>query len=86
MVRYLSGILRVADGLDRTHTQTVSSVAPQLEDERIRLVIEAEALPQVELWDANRKAGLFEKAFGTVLELQWAGGVETYQPEAQLQS
>ncbi len=87
LVRFLSGILRVADGLDRTHAQAVSSVTPELEDERIRLIVEAEAPPQVELWDADRKAGLFEKAFATALELQWAGAVEPYQPEAsRLQS
>jgi hypothetical protein len=26
----------------------------------------------VELWDAERKAGLFEKAFGVSLRLEWA--------------
>lgn len=87
LVRFLGGILRVADGLDRTHAQAVTSLSLQQEKGRIRLIVEAEAPPQVELWDADRKAGLFEKAFATTLELQWAGAVEPSPPEAaRLQS
>ncbi len=72
LVRYLSAILRVADGLDRTFTQAVTSVRVDVEDDIIRMTVDAEAPPQVELWDAHRKAGLFERVYGTPLELEWA--------------
>jgi exopolyphosphatase/guanosine-5'-triphosphate,3'-diphosphate pyrophosphatase len=72
LVRQLSGILRVADGLDRTHTQCIRSVRCELSDDCVRLSLDASADPQVEIWDAERKAELFESAFETKLELTWA--------------
>lgn len=83
LVRYLAGILRVADGLDRTHTQAVTSVECRIRKTKIQMSLEADAPPQVELWDASRKAGLFEKAFKTRLKLDWKGpgsGVELVLP------
>ena len=74
LVRYLGGILRVADGLDRAHTQSVTGVSCDMNDDHVHMRVAADAPPQVELWDANRKSGLFEKAFHTKLELEWAGG------------
>ncbi|UCF19424.1 MAG: Ppx/GppA family phosphatase [Gemmatimonadota bacterium] len=73
LVRNLSGILRVADGLDRAHAQSVTSIACHVNKNRISMRVEAEAPPQVELWDANRKAGLLEKVLDRRLELEWAG-------------
>jgi exopolyphosphatase/guanosine-5'-triphosphate,3'-diphosphate pyrophosphatase len=72
LVRQLAGILRVADGLDRTHTEAVSGVRCQVSGRRARLEVLAPRLPRVEVWDAERKAGLFEKAFGVTLRLEWA--------------
>jgi exopolyphosphatase/guanosine-5'-triphosphate,3'-diphosphate pyrophosphatase len=71
LVRQLAGILRVADGLDRTHTQAVSGVRCEVSGHRARLAVLAARSPRVELWDAERKAGLFEKAFGVELRLEW---------------
>ncbi len=67
LVRHLSAILRVADGLDRAHTQCVAGVQCESDGQGIRLVVTSESEPQVEIWDANRKSRLFEKAFGTRL-------------------
>lgn len=71
LVRYLSGILRIADGLDRTQTQTVTKLECQIKKKRIRIFAMAEVPPQVELWDANRKAGLFEMVFDHSVEFKW---------------
>jgi exopolyphosphatase/guanosine-5'-triphosphate,3'-diphosphate pyrophosphatase len=76
LVRDLSGILRVADGLDRAHTQSVTGVSCGMNDDYVHMLVAADAPPQVELWDANRKSGLFELAFHTKLELEWAGGAQ----------
>jgi exopolyphosphatase/guanosine-5'-triphosphate,3'-diphosphate pyrophosphatase len=73
LVRDLSAILRVADGLDRTFNQAVTSVQVNVDDDVIRMIVDAGVPPQVELWDAHRKAGLFESVYGTPLELEWAG-------------
>ena len=71
LIGRLAGILRVADGLDRTHSRLVAGVRAEERGSRVRLVLEAPSLPQVEMWDAERKAGLFLAAFDTDLELLW---------------
>ncbi len=71
VITKLAAILRVADGLDRAHSRMVAGVRAEDTGKRVRLVLEAMALPQVEMWDAERKAGLFLEAFDTQLELVW---------------
>jgi len=71
LIGRLSGILRVADGLDRTHSQSVSGVSVRALRGRLRLNIEADSAPEVESADAERKSDLFRKAFDTELELVW---------------
>lgn len=63
LVRRLSGILRVADGLDRTHGQIVTGVRCRVRDGSVRLLVRASADPAIDIEDAKRKAGLFERAF-----------------------
>ena len=71
LVRRLAGILRVADGLDRTHAQLVAGVACHVSGGRARIEVKAGHNPKVELWDAERKAALFEEAFAARLALEW---------------
>jgi exopolyphosphatase/guanosine-5'-triphosphate,3'-diphosphate pyrophosphatase len=71
LVRHLAAILRVADGLDRTHTQRINAVGVEVGRGRARLVLAADADPQVERWDADRKAGLFARVFGSAPALVW---------------
>ncbi|NIM52259.1 MAG: HD domain-containing protein [Gemmatimonadales bacterium] len=73
LVRQLSGILRVAEGLDRTHGQVVTGVWCDLGDGSLRMLLQAAENPAVELADAERKAGLFETVFGVRLLLEWTG-------------
>jgi exopolyphosphatase/guanosine-5'-triphosphate,3'-diphosphate pyrophosphatase len=73
-VRRLAAILRVADGLDRTHTQRVTAVGVEAGRGPVRLILAAETDPQVERWDADRKAGLFAKVFDGVPAFVWARG------------
>jgi exopolyphosphatase/guanosine-5'-triphosphate,3'-diphosphate pyrophosphatase len=71
LVRRLAGILRVAVALNRSHQQLVQDVHCYTKKGRVTLTLRAGAEPVVELWDARRKAGLFEKAFGVDLGLKW---------------
>ncbi|HWN20187.1 MAG TPA: HD domain-containing protein, partial [Gemmatimonadales bacterium] len=71
LIGRLSGILRVADGLDRTHSQSVSGVSVRALRGRLRLSIEAGSAPEVESAEAERKSDLFRKAFDTEVELVW---------------
>lgn len=71
LIGRLAGILRIADGLDRTHSRLMTGVRAEDRGSRVRIVLEAPSLPQVEMWDAERKAGLFLHAFDADLELLW---------------
>jgi exopolyphosphatase/guanosine-5'-triphosphate,3'-diphosphate pyrophosphatase len=73
-VRRLSGFLRVADGLDRSHTRQVREVRCTLLDRTVRLTIQSEAYPEIDIWGASQKGRLFEKVFNRELELVWQPG------------
>jgi exopolyphosphatase/guanosine-5'-triphosphate,3'-diphosphate pyrophosphatase len=62
LVRLLAGILRVADALDRTRFQRVRGVQAELTPDTLRLHVDAGPDAQVEIWDAQDKAKLLEKA------------------------
>src|SRR5205814_2239422 len=72
LVRRLAGILRVADGLDRTHGQVVERVRCRTGDGWVRIHTSAARDPSIELEDAKRKAALSERAFGSDLDLVWS--------------
>ena len=69
LVRRLAGILRVADGLDRTHGGVVKTVRSRVGRDAVRLSVAASRDPAIELDDARRKGDLFERAFGRELTL-----------------
>src|SRR5438094_4234412 len=72
LVRRFAGILRVAAGLDRTHGQVVERVRCRMGDGWVRIHTSAARDPSIELEDAKRKAALFERAFGSDLDLVWS--------------
>jgi exopolyphosphatase/guanosine-5'-triphosphate,3'-diphosphate pyrophosphatase len=77
LVRRLAGILRVAVALNRSHQQLVTDVRCHGRRGRVTLVAVAKEEPLVELWDARRKAGLFEKTFDARLTVKWDGATAT---------
>ncbi len=80
LVRRLAGILRVADGLDRTHSQAVTGLQCRVGDGWVRVLLTATRNPAIEIEDAQRKAGLFERAFRSDLAVSWP------QPRQPLQA
>lgn len=72
MVRRLAGVLRVADGLDRTHTQAVERVTLTLERTVARLRLESGCDVSTDVWGAQRKSELFALAFGLRCEFEAA--------------
>jgi exopolyphosphatase/guanosine-5'-triphosphate,3'-diphosphate pyrophosphatase len=72
LVEQLSAILRVADGLDRTHGQAVTGVRCEVKDDRVLMSLQAPRNPGVDLADAQRKGTLLEKAFDVRLSLEWS--------------
>jgi exopolyphosphatase/guanosine-5'-triphosphate,3'-diphosphate pyrophosphatase len=75
-VRRLAAILRLAGGLDRSHSQQVSDVRVDLEPHEVVMRIVANENPEVDLWGARRRSVFFEKAFDVRLAIDWhsAGG------------
>ena len=71
-VGILSGILRIADGLDRTHLQRVRRVALVRGDRGVHLGVEGSVNLRAEIQGALRKADVFEEAFGGRLEIEQA--------------
>jgi len=73
-VQRLAGILRLAGGLDRSRTQHVQDVVAQVADGRVLIDVVAGQDPQADVWGAERRTELFEKAFGLPVEFRWASG------------
>jgi len=71
LVKGLAGLLRVAVALNRTHAQLVTDVRLRRRGDRTTIEIVAEQEPEVELWDARRKAALFGDAFKTDVAVRW---------------
>ncbi|MFO0900083.1 MAG: Ppx/GppA phosphatase family protein [Pirellulales bacterium] len=69
-VRQMASILRIAGGLDRSHTQAVRSVRVEQREGETVLHVEADDLPEVDLWGARRRAEFFENAYKTKLVVE----------------
>lgn len=70
-VRRLAAILRLAGGLDRSHTQQVQGVAITNGEGGLDMRVLSQQLPEVDLWGARRRAVFFEEVFGTPLSILW---------------
>ena len=73
---FRSGILRLADGLDRRRCSTVSALQCSVEGSLVRLTLSGTEDLAVELFGASAKKDLFEKAFG----VQVLFATEAHQP------
>ena len=64
-LRGLAAILRLADGLDRTHFRAVRGLAAELDDERLLVRIDgAGGDVDLELWAGERRADLLSRLLG----------------------
>ncbi len=66
-VRRLSGILRVADGLDRGHAAMVETLTTRLTKDQLSIKVAAKnggGDLALEIWGASRKADVLEKVLG----------------------
>ncbi len=71
LVQRLAAILRIANGLDRTHTQRVSSVEIVWGPSRVAFTVVADEEPVVDLWGAERKSEMFTRVFGRETVFSW---------------
>jgi len=63
-VTKLTAILRLADGLDRSHNDAVDVVTATVTSDHVSLAIDGTEDTDLERWGVRRKRGLFEKVFG----------------------
>jgi len=68
-VKKLSALLRVADGLDRSHYQNVLKLEINNKKQTINLLITTQSDPELEIWGTLRKGGLLEKLTGKKLKV-----------------
>ena len=63
-VRWLAALLRIAEGLDRSHYQLVKSVRVRRSSGRISILVHARREAQLEIWAARRRVDLLSKLAG----------------------
>jgi exopolyphosphatase/guanosine-5'-triphosphate,3'-diphosphate pyrophosphatase len=70
VVEKLAAIVRIADGLDRSHRQLVTGVEFRIRSRRVELTARARGDCEPELMEARRKANLFERVFDRKISLR----------------
>jgi exopolyphosphatase/guanosine-5'-triphosphate,3'-diphosphate pyrophosphatase len=73
-VTKLASILRIADGLDRTHSNVIEDIKFKIENKEAKIILTAakKASAELEIWGAESKKKLFEEAFGVKVVFETA--------------
>jgi exopolyphosphatase/guanosine-5'-triphosphate,3'-diphosphate pyrophosphatase len=69
-VRRLATILRVADSFDRSHRQPVLGLQVKVGPGAVRVELVSRRAVDLEIWDAEHEAALFQKVFRRKLEVR----------------
>jgi exopolyphosphatase/guanosine-5'-triphosphate,3'-diphosphate pyrophosphatase len=72
VVRIGAALLRIADGLDRSHCGVVSSVKVKVGRDELTVTLQARGDAELELWGARRQMALFEKVFDRPISFEEA--------------
>jgi exopolyphosphatase / guanosine-5'-triphosphate,3'-diphosphate pyrophosphatase len=81
IVRTLSAILRLAESLDRSHAQSLSSVELHDRGDDALLQVRVSGDAELELWAAARHAAPFEQLIGKPLRVEASGQTHAEQPD-----
>ncbi|HEX9660461.1 MAG TPA: Ppx/GppA phosphatase family protein [Rhodothermales bacterium] len=73
----LAAILRLAEGLDRSHFQNVGKLEVRLTKKKLKLRLVTESDPELDVWGGRRGADLFQKVLGVEVEVE----ANDYSPE-----
>ena len=65
-----SALLRIADGLDRSHASAVQNVKCEIGRKKLTINVSSAVDIQLELWGARKKCGWFEKVFDHTLTME----------------
>ena len=69
VVRRLSALLRLADGLDRSHAGSTQAVRFRQKGDSAKLYVKQPGTNTTDIWGAERKRELFEQEFELQLEI-----------------
>ena len=69
-IKKLSAILRVADGLDRSHYQNVKELKIENGEKELVLNIQTDGEPHLEIWGAMRKSHLLKEVTGKKVRIE----------------
>lgn len=58
-----ASLLRLSDGLDRSHAGVITKLHCKVGDNRVKCILGAKSDAELEIWGARRKMELFEKIF-----------------------
>jgi exopolyphosphatase/guanosine-5'-triphosphate,3'-diphosphate pyrophosphatase len=64
-----AALLRIADGLDRSHSSVVSSVSCTIHRKRVDVRVKARGDAELEIWGAEQKRDMFAAVFGRDIAL-----------------
>jgi exopolyphosphatase/guanosine-5'-triphosphate,3'-diphosphate pyrophosphatase len=67
-----AALLRVADGLDRSHASVVKDLRCRASDDKVRCILETRADAELEIWGARRKMDWFKQVFGRPIAFEVA--------------
>lgn len=72
LVKKLSGILRIADALDRSHKSLVEDLEINIKDKVFEINLKScKTEPTLEVWGANIRKTLFEESFGYDVKIRY---------------
>lgn len=63
IVRKLAALLKLANGMDRSHVQNVQEMRTELGSEDLRIQIHTKGDPQLDVWGGQRGSDLFERVY-----------------------
>jgi exopolyphosphatase/guanosine-5'-triphosphate,3'-diphosphate pyrophosphatase len=69
ILRKLAALLRIGDGLDRSHRDATQAVQMDRRGNLLRMIVLQTPPNGVDLYGANKKRGLFEEVFGLHVEV-----------------
>ena len=69
VAKILSSLLRIADGLDRSHFSVVKQLQCRLNGKGVTIEVTPSSDPELEIWGANKKKDLFEDTFNRKVAL-----------------
>jgi exopolyphosphatase/guanosine-5'-triphosphate,3'-diphosphate pyrophosphatase len=67
-----ASILRLADGLDRSHSSVIQNIRCKIEDKSVRCILTARSDAELEIWGARRKMKWFNQVFKTSISFELA--------------